>query len=93
MFLPSVQNLVLLVLWVVFLGLKLWAFVDCVRRPKQMFPAVERQTKTLWLVLTGIAALTGLLGNPVNLISIAGVVVALIYLFEVVPRIQQITRR
>ncbi len=52
-----------------------------------------RQSKVLWLVLTGIAALTGLILDPLNLIGIAGIVVALIYLFEVKPRIQQIIRR
>ena len=41
----------------------------------------------------GIAALTGLILDPLNLIGIAGIVVALIYLFEVKPRIQQIIRR
>jgi hypothetical protein len=88
------QNLVMLAIYVLFAGLKVWAFVDVARRPQQAFPAVDRQTKTLWLILTGIAALTGLAPlNPVGLIGIAGVVIALLYLFEIRPRIKEITGR
>lgn len=82
------QNLVELVLWVLFGIVKIWAFVDCVRRPAAAFPAVGRVSKVLWLILTGIAALTGLLpGFTLNIIGIAGIVVALIYLFDVRARI------
>ena len=82
------QNLVELVLWVLFGIVKIWAFVDCVRRPAAAFPAVGRVSKVLWLILTGIAALTGLLpAFTLNIIGIAGIVVALIYLFDVRARI------
>lgn len=82
------QNLVTLVLWVLFGVVKIWAFVDCVRRPAQAFPAVNRISKVLWLILTGVAALTALLpGLTLNIIGIAGLVIALIYLFDVRARI------
>lgn len=87
------QNLVTMVLWAVFAVIKIWAFVDCARQRSDAFPAVQRQTKALWLILTGIAALTGLLpGLTLGIIGIAGVVIALIYLFEVKPRIASVTR-
>ncbi len=87
----QVQNIVILVLWVLFLGLKVYAFVDCVRRPTQAFVAVGRQTKPLWLILTGISALAGLVfQDPLGLIGIAGLVASLVYLFDVRPRIQDI---
>lgn len=85
------QNLVITAIYVVFAVLKVWAFVDCLRRPEQAFPAVGRQSKVLWLVLTGISALTGLVFDPLGIFGIAGVVVALIYLFEIRPRIMEIT--
>ncbi len=87
------QNLVVVMVYAVFAVLKVWAFVDCLRRPERAFPAVERQTKTLWLVLTGITALTGLVPNPLSIFGIAGIVVALIYLFEIRPRITELTGR
>ncbi len=87
----QVQNVVILVLWVLFLGLKVYAFADCVRRPAQAFAAVGRQSKPLWLTLTGISALAGLIfQDPLGLFGIAGLVASLIYLFDVRPRIQEI---
>jgi hypothetical protein len=90
----NVQSLVLLGLWVVFLGLKAFAFVDCIRRPAQAFPAIGRKSKVLWLILTGVSAATALIpGSPLGLIGIAGLVVALIYLFDVRPKIIEILTR
>ena len=54
----TVQGLILLALWVVTLVVKVFAFIDCIRRPAEAFPAVGRQSKVLWLILTGISALT-----------------------------------
>lgn len=90
----AVQGLVVLVLWVLFLIVKGYAFVDCIRRPTAAFPAVGRQSKVLWMILTGVALLTGLLpGMTLNIIGIAGAVVSLIYLFDVRPKIREITGR
>jgi len=90
----AVQGFVVLFLWVLFLVVKGYAFVDCIRRPTAAFPAVGRQSKVLWMILTGAALLSGLLpGMTLNLIGIAGTVVSLIYLFDVRPKIREITGR
>ncbi len=90
----AVQDLVILALWIVLLVVKGAAFIDCVRRPAQAFPAVGRKSKVLWLVLTGLAALVGLLpGATLDIFGIAGTVIALVYLFDVRPKIVEITRR
>jgi hypothetical protein len=86
------QNLVVLILWVVFGVVKIWAFADCVRRPAEAFPAVGRVSKVLWLLLTGAAMLTGLIpGLTLGIVGIAGVIVALVYLFDVRIKIVEIT--
>ena len=88
----AVQNLAIWAIWLVMLGVKGFAVIECVRAPAGAFPAVGRQTKTLWLILTGLAALTGLLPRlTLSLFGIAGAVVALVYLFDVRPRIRSIT--
>lgn len=90
----TAQDLVILAVWVILLGVKGFALIDCVRRPAQAFPAVGKQSKVLWLVLTGVAFLTGLLPSmTLNLIGIAGAVAALVYLFDVRPRIIEIMGR
>ncbi|MDO8732402.1 MAG: DUF2516 family protein [Actinomycetota bacterium] len=84
----QVQNLVLIVLWVLFLIIKVFAFIDCIRRPAQAFTAVSRQSKLLWLILTGVSALAGLVvQDPLSIFGIAGLVASLVYLFDVRPRI------
>ena len=76
------------------LGVKAFAFVDCVRRPAAAFPAVGRQTKVLWLVVTGLAALSGLVpGLTLTIVGMAAIVAALVYLFGVRPPIVEITGR
>ena len=90
----AVQDLVIFALWIVLLVVTGAAFIDCVRRPPQAFPAVGRKSKVLWLVLTGLAALVGLLpGATLDIFGIAGTVIALVYLFDVRPKIVEITRR
>src|SRR5262249_9847091 len=55
------------------LGVEVWPLVDAVRRPGPAFVAAGKQTKPLWLVILGVAAVIGLwsstLGGP-NLVSL-----------------------
>ncbi|MDZ7576798.1 MAG: DUF2516 family protein [Candidatus Nanopelagicales bacterium] len=87
------QASVLGLIWLVFLVLKAWAFLDCLRRPSRAFPAIGRQNKGLWVALTGVSVLTGLLFDPVGLVGIAGIIVALVYLFDLRPRMAELTWR
>lgn len=88
----AVQGLVLYALWIILLVVKVYALIDCVRRPSQAFPAVGRKSKVLWLVLTVVAALVGLMpDSTLGMFGIAGTVIALVYLFDVRPKIQAIT--
>jgi len=90
----TVQGIVLLAMWVVTLVVKGFAFIDCIRRPAQAFPAVGRQSKSLWLILTGLGAGTGFFpGFTINIIGLAAIVVALVYLFDVRTKIIEITSR
>jgi len=90
----TVQGIVLLAMWAVTLVVKGFAFIDCIRRPPEAFPAVGRQSKVLWLILTGLAAGTGFFpGFTINIIGLAAIVVALVYLFDVRTKIIDITSR
>jgi hypothetical protein len=90
----AIQGWILIAVWVVTFAVKGWAFVDCIRRPTAAFPAVGRQSKVLWLILTGLAAATGFfVGLTLTIVGLAGIVVALVYLFEVRVKIIEITSR
>jgi hypothetical protein len=83
------------VLAIAALAVEVWAFVDAVRRPAQAFPAAGKQTKPLWLVILGVAAVIGLwsstLGGPnlVSLFPIVAFVAAAIYLTDVRPKVKE----
>jgi uncharacterized protein DUF2516 len=83
------------VLSVAALCVEVWAFVDAVRRPAPAFPAAGKQTKPLWLVILGVAAVIGLwsstLGGPnlVSLFPIIAFVAAAIYLTDVRPKVKE----
>lgn len=81
-------------LWIVMLGVKGFAFIDCLRQPTEAFPAIGRQNKVLWMVLTGVAAATAILpALTLSLFGLAGIVIALIYLFDIRPKIKEIMGR
>ena len=81
-------------LWVIFGLVKVWACIDCLRRRPDAFPAVGRASKVLWLILTGVSMLTGFLpGLTLSIFGIVGLVIALVYLFEVRPKIIAITQK
>jgi predicted cobalt transporter CbtA len=76
------------------LGFEGYAFVDALRRPAQAFTAVSKQTKPLWLVITGVATAIGIYtaatGNfsVVNILSVVAFVAAAIYLTDVRPKVK-----
>jgi Protein of unknown function (DUF2516) len=70
-----------------------WAFIDAITRPKQAFVATGKQTKPLWLVILGVAAVVGLYGavygvGPVSILPVAAFVAAGIYLADVRPKVK-----
>ena len=71
-----------------------WAFIDAIRRPAGAFVAVGKQTKPLWLVILGVAAVVGL-GSVIygvtliNLFPVIAFVAAAIYLVDVRPKVKE----
>jgi asparagine N-glycosylation enzyme membrane subunit Stt3 len=92
--LATVQSGAFLLLSVLVIALSVLALLDCVRRPAAAFPAVGRQSKVLWLILTGVSTLAALAWLRVPFfLTIAAIVISMIYLFDVRPKIKEITGR
>lgn len=90
----GIDGLVILVLWAILLGVKAFALFDCIRRPKDYFPFIGRQTKALWLVLTSLSFLIGLVfDQTLEILGIAGTVVSLIYLLDIRPKMIELGGR
>jgi hypothetical protein len=79
---------------------EVWAFVDALRRPTAAFPAAGKQTKPLWLIITGVAGAIGLyaaatagssgIGIVVSILPVAAFIAAAIYLTDVRPKVREI---
>ena len=72
---------------------EVWAFIDATTRPSQAFVASSKQTKPLWLIILGVAAVIGLAGavygvGPTSILPVAAFVAAAIYLADVRPKVR-----
>lgn len=75
------------------LAIVAWALVDCALRPPRAFPAAGRQTKVAWLIFLGLALIVQLLFDPIGLLGIASIVLAVYYLVDVRSKVVALTRR
>lgn len=80
-------SLLLALIGIGLLGMKIYAFADCIRRQNPAFPAYGKLSKPAWLVITGLAVLTGLSLDPIGILSLAGTVGAIVYLVDVKPAV------
>ena len=88
------EILVIYALWAILLAVKVFALFDAIRRPADYFPILGRQTNLLWVALTGVSVLAGLAPSlALSIFGIAGTVIALIYLFDIRPKMIEITGR
>ena len=71
-----------------------FAFIDAIRRPSQAFVAASKQTKPLWLVITGVATAIGVgtaaqgSFSAIGILSVVAFVAAAIYLTDVRPKVK-----
>jgi Protein of unknown function (DUF2516) len=90
----EIENSILLLVSFALLCVKGFALVDVVNRRPEVFPAADRQTKALWLILLSVALVAHLVfWNPIGILNLAGTVVALVYLLDVRPAVRALTRR
>ena len=85
----TVEHWLYLGLGVVGFVLEVWALIDCATRGSQQFERAGQRPKSFWLILTGLAALVGLMtvwgaltfgGGGFGLFQIAALCVAGVYL-------------
>lgn len=90
------QNALIAILWIAAMVAAVWALVDAARTPGAAFSTAGKQSKTLWLVLTGVAAALLVIFAPypfangsgaLNFLTIAASAVAIIYHVNVKPAV------
>ncbi|MEI6622543.1 MAG: DUF2516 family protein [Actinomycetes bacterium] len=72
------------------LGYTLWAFIDCLLRPANAFPAVDRQTKVAWLIFIALAGVFVLVGGL--FLGVFSAVLVSYYFVDVRAKVLAITR-
>ncbi|GAB2815394.1 hypothetical protein GCM10022221_11620 [Actinocorallia aurea] len=90
----SVFGMALRILAVIAFVLEVWALIDATRRPADAFPAANKQTKKLWLIILGVAVFFGLLSafggmGALAIFSLAAFVAAVIYLADIRPALKE----
>ena len=93
----SVLDYFFLALSVAAFVVEAWAFIDALTRPTQAFVATGKQTKPLWLIILGVAAVVGLGGvlgklGIISILPVAAFVAAAIYLADVRPKVKEFGR-
>ena len=74
----------------------MFALVDALRQPAEAYVAGDKLTKQAWCIILGVALAAYVLlarGEPFHLLSLAGIVAAIVYLVDVRPTLRSLTRR
>ncbi|WP_210502984.1 DUF2516 family protein [Nocardioides xinjiangensis] len=89
----EVQGTFFLVVLVVLLAIKGFAFVSSLMWSAEAYDAAGKLTKQAWCAITGLgfAAQLILLGSPLNIISLVFTIAALVYLADVRPALREVT--
>ena len=68
----------------------LYALIEALRTPAQAFEIMDKQTKKLWVILTGVASGLSLLAvlSGTGMFVILGLVATLIFLLDVRPAVK-----
>ena len=90
----ELENSILLMVSFALLIVKGFALVDVLTRRTEVFPAADKQTKSMWLILLLVAMVAHLVfWNPIGILNLAGTVVALVYVLDVRPVVRSLPRR
>lgn len=95
-----IQMWIFMVLSVVLLAVEVWALVNALRFRADAYTAAGKRTKVFWGVLTGVSVLLGFLSLPYPLgnggsmlFMLGGVIIAGIFLADVLPALKQVMGR
>jgi hypothetical protein len=84
-------GLIFLVLLLLQIALKVYVFIDAVRRPQDAFVAADKQTKNFWLIILGLALFTQFVfTDAIGILTIIGTVAALVYLVDAIPALRAV---
>lgn len=85
---------VMLVVELVLLAVKIFAFVNSLVYPAEAYSAAHKLTKPAWSIILGVGVAVQLvMGGPIGILNIVFTIAALVYLADVRPALSSLTRR
>ncbi len=87
---------IVLVVDLVLLVVKVYAFVNSLTWSGQHYTAANKLTKPAWTIILGLGLVLQLLmlrSSPINLLSLAFTIAAFVYLADVRPALASLSRR
>ena len=92
----EIEGLFSLVVEVILLGVKIYAFVNCLMFSAEAYTAANKLTKPAWGIILGLGLVVQVVlagSSPINLINLAFTIAAFVYLADVRPALASLTRR
>ena len=74
--------------------LKVFCLIDAAVRREDAYRAADKQKKAFWVVILAVAAVWDFFfGSLIGILSIAGLIAAIVYLVDVRPALRQVDGR
>ena len=92
----AIEGIFSLLVEVILLGVRIYAFVNCLMFSKEHYTAANKLTKPAWSIILGLGLVLQVLmvaSSPINLINLAFTIAAFVYLADVRPALASLTRR
>jgi hypothetical protein len=90
----ELEGYVWLVVLLVMLAIKGFAFINAVLYPSEAYPAASRGTKAAWTIGLGLGLVAQILMTaPIGIINLAFTVAAFVYLADTRPALAEVTSR
>ena len=92
----SLQHLIILIISVAALIAAIWALIDATKYSNTAYVSAGKKSKTLWLVILGVAALVSFISLPpplgsqggiIGLFGIAAIIAVVYYFVDVRPKV------
>jgi hypothetical protein len=91
----QIESTLMLVVSLALLAVKIFALVTSLMFTPEHYRAADKLTKPAWVAILGLGVAANLLlaGSPMNLINLAFTIAAFVYLADVRPALNSLTRR
>lgn len=92
----AVEGSFLLIVELVLLAVKIFAFVSCLMYSSEAYSAANKLTKPAWGIILGLGLVLQIIlvgSGPINILSLAFTIAALVFLADVRPALAGLRRR